>query len=154
MGKTPSGKNFIEIKELASGVEVILRIPIAKGDIEYKRIYTLDMKADKENNTGAIVLAPEDFMIGVFPPIKFKSDNDAHYRIAILSDFDINKECSCICHNENDSFFSPDYVIRNVDIEGDIRSKVYILEKKTFDSAFISILTNQPGKENRATGIL
>lgn len=154
MGKTPSGKNFIEIKELASGVEVILRIPIAKGDIEYKRIYTLDIKADKGNNTGAIVLAPEDFMIGVFPPIKFKSDNDAHYRIAILSDFDINKECSCVCHNEKDSFFSPDYVVRNVDIEGDIRSKVYILEKKTFDSAFISILTDQQGKENRATGAL
>ena len=154
MGKTPSGKNFIEIKQLASGIEVVLRIPIRKGDVEYKRIYTLDVKADKQNNVGAIVLAPEDFTIGVFPPVKFRSEQDAHYRIAILSDFNLNKECSCECHNEIDNFFIPDYVVRNVDIENDIRSKVYILDNKSFDCAFFSILSDQPGKENRAFGVL
>lgn len=154
MGRTPSGKNFIDIKQLASGLEVVLRIPISRGDVEYKRRYTLDVKADKGNNTGAIVLAPEDFTIGVFPPVKFKNENDAHYRIAILSDFNLNKDCSCICHNETESFFTPDYVVRNVDIENDIRSKVYILENKSFDSAFVSITTDQPGKEIRATGVL
>lgn len=154
MGKTPSGKNFIDIKQLASGVEVVLRIPISKCDIEYKRIYTFDVKADKENNIGAIVIAPEDFTIGVFPPVKFEKDNDAHYRIAILSDFNLNKECSCICHNERDSFFTPDYVVRNVDIENDIRSKVYILEKQTFDCAFVSLLSDQQGIEKKATGLL
>lgn len=154
LGKTPSGKNFIDIKQLASGVEVVLRVPIKNGDVEYKRIYTLDVKADKHNNTGAIVLSPEDFTIGVFPPVKFRNENDAHYRIAILSDFYLNKECSCVCHNDTDSFFTPDYVVRNVDIENDVRSKVYSLENKSFDSAFITILTDQPGKENRATGVL
>lgn len=153
-GTTPSGKHFIDIKKLASGIEVVLRIPIAKGDVEYKRIYTLDVKADKQNNKGAIVLAPEDFTIGVFPPVKFRNEADAQYRIAILSDFNLNKECSCSCHNEVDSFFVPDYVVRNVDIEDDIRSKVYILENKTFDCAMISILTDQPGKELRATGLM
>ena len=83
-GKTPSGKNFVDIKQLASGIEVVLRIPIAKGDVEYKRIYTLDVKADKKNNRGAIVLAPEDFTVGVFPPVKFKTEEDAQYRIACL----------------------------------------------------------------------
>lgn len=154
MGRTPSGKKFFEIKQLASGIEVVLRIPILKGDIEYKRIYTLDIKADKESNTGAIVLAPEDFTIGVFPPVKFKNKDDAHYRIALLSDFNLNKECSCVCHNEDNGFFTPDYVVRNVDIESDIRSKVYILEKQTFDCAFVSLLSDQPGKESRATGVL
>lgn len=153
-GTTPSGKHFIDIKKLASGIEVVLRIPIAKGDVEYKRIYTLDVKADKQNNKGAIVLAPEDFTIGVFPPVKFKNEADAQYRIAILSDFNLNKGCSCSCHNEIDSFFVPNYVVRNVDIEDDIRSKVYILENKTFDCAMISILTDQPGKELRATGLM
>ena len=153
-GKTPSGKNFIDIKQLASGIEVTLRIPVSKGDIVYKRIYTLDVKADKQNNRGAIVLAPEDFMVGVFPPVKFKNASDSQYRIAILSDFELNKECSCICHNENDLFFTPDYVVRNVDIQNDIRSKVYILDQKPFDSAYISILTDQPGKEYKATGLI
>lgn len=154
MGKTPSGEKFIEIKQLASGVEVTLRIPVAKGDVVYKRIYTLDVKADKQNNKGAIVLAPEDFTVGVFPPVKFKNDSDSQYRIAILSDFDLNKECNCVCHNDEESFFVPDYVVRNVDIQNDIRSKVYILDKKPFDCAYISLLTDQPGKENRAAGLV
>lgn len=154
IGKTPSGENFIDIKQLASGIEVTLRIPVSNGNVVYKRIYTLDVKADKQNNQGAIVLAPEDFTVGVFPPVKFKNELDSQYRIAILADFDLNKECTCVCHNETDSFFTPDYVVRNVDIENDIRSKVYILDQKPFDSAYISLLTDQPGKESRATGLM
>lgn len=154
MGKTPSGKNFIEVKQLASGIEVLLRIPIKGGDVEYKRIYTFDVKADKKNNQGAIVLAPEDFAVGVFPPVKFNNENDAHYRIALLSDFELNKECSCQCYNETDSFFTPDYVVRNVDYVGEIRSKVYLLQNRSFDCALISLLTDQEGKEKRATGLL
>lgn len=153
IGTSPSGKPTFEIKTLASGVEVILRIPIKGGEVEYKRNYTLDVKADQENNYGAIVLAPEDFIIGVFPPVKFPNEEDAHYRIALLSDFNLNKEYSCKCHNEQ-GWFVPDYVVRNVDIEDDIRSKIYILERKTFDCAYISILTDQQGREKRATGLV
>ena len=154
MGKTPSGQNFIDIKQLASGVEVVLRIPISNCDVEYKRIYTLDVKADKDNNKGAIVPVPADFTIGVFPPVRFQNEDDAHYRIAILSDFGLNKECSCICHNESGAFFTPDYVVRNVDIVNDIRSKVYVLDKRTFDCAFVSVLSDHSGKEKRATGLI
>lgn len=153
-GKSPSGKNFIEIKAVASGVEVALRIPISKGEIEYKRIYTQDVKADAQNNRGAIVVAPEDFVVGVFPPIKFRDPNEAHYRIALLSDFGLNKESSCACHNVTKGFFSPDFVIRNVDIDDDIRTKVYILDGEDFDAANITILTDQEGKEKRATGLM
>ncbi len=153
-GKSSTGKKNIEIKSVASGVEVVLRIPIKGGEVEYKRIYTLDVKADKENNHGAIVVAPEDFTIGVLPTIKFPSVKDAHYRIAILSDFSISSECACTCFNRSEGTFIPDYVIRNVDINGDIRSKVYLLEGSEFDGAHISILTDQPGREVRATGLL
>lgn len=154
MGQAPSGKAFFEMKELASGVEVVLRVPISKGEIEYKRIYTLDVKADKTKNIGAIVIAPEDFAIGVFPPIAFENEKDAHYRIAILSDFGLNVNSSCMCYSENESFFEPEYVVRNVGVEDDIRSKVYLLEGKSFESAFISITTDQPGRESQATGVL
>ena len=153
-GKSPSGKNTIDIKSVASGVEVTLRIPIKKGEIEYKRIYTQDVKADAVNNHGAIVIAPEDFAVGVFPPIKFRNKNDAHYRISILCDFALNKEVKCSCFNLEDEFFIPDYVVRNVDVEGDIRSKVYYLDGKDFDCALISILTDQAGREKRATGLI
>lgn len=154
-GKTPLGKNFVEIKQVASGVEVTLRIPIQREkEIVYKRIYTLDVKADKENNKGAIVVAPEDFDIGVFPPVVFADEKDAHYRIAILCDFALNKECGCKCHSEQSGFFVPNYVVRNVDIEDDIRSKVYILENRTFDSAKIEVFTDQSGREKKAIGLL
>lgn len=154
-GKSPSGKNMIDIKQVASGVEVTLRIPIQNGhEVEYKRIYTLDVKADKENNKGAIVMASEDFAIGVFPPVLFADAKDAHYRIAIICDFSLNKECTCFCHNEEQKFFVPNYVVRNVDIEDDIRSKVYVLDGQTFDCARIGVLTDQPGKEKKATGLL
>lgn len=155
MGKSPSGKNTIDIKQVASGVEVTLRIPIQKGnEVEYKRIYTLDVKADQENNKGAVVMASEDFAIGIFPPVFFANPKDAHYRLAIMCDFDLNKECSCTCHSEENAFFAPDYVVRNVDIEDDIRSKVYILDGQMFDCARISILTDQQGKERKGVGLL
>ena len=154
-GKSPSGKNTIDIKQVASGVEVTLRIPIQKEfEVEYKRIYTLDVKADQDNNKGAIVMAPEDFVVGVFPPVIFANSSDAHYRIAVVCDFVLNKECSCKCHNELTGFFTPDYVVRNVDIEDDIRSKVYILEGQIFDCARIEVLTDQSGREKKATGLL
>lgn len=155
MGLAPSGKHIIDIKTVASGVEVTLRIPVQNGhEIEYKRIYTLDVKADKENNAGAIVIAPEDFVVGTFPSVKFADENDAHYRVAILSDFLLNKQSSCVFHNEKDKFFSTSYVVRNVDITDDIRSKVYILEKQSFDCAQITVVTDQSGKEKKATGLL
>lgn len=153
-GNSPSGKNTIDIKSVASGVEVTLRIPIKGGEIEYKRIYTLDVKADQANNQGAIVVAPiKTFGVGIFPPIEFANPKDAHYRIAILSNFTINKGCSCTCFNEN-GLFTPDYVVRNVDIDNDIRSKVYFLDGKNLKGINLTIITDQQGKERKATGLI
>ena len=154
MNDAPSGEHTINIKTVASGVEVTLRIPTKKGEVEYKRIYTLDVKADAKNNQGAIVVAPEDFVVGVFPPIKFNNPSDAHYRIAILSDFTLNKKMTCSCYNKSQGFSTPHYVVRNVNSVNDIRSKVYYLEGTDFDCANISIFTDQKGKEKQATGLM
>ncbi len=152
-GKAPSGKNTIDIKQVASGVEVTLRIPIQKKlEVEYKRIYTLDVKADKENNKGAIVLPPEDFAVGVMPPVKFAQETDAHYRVILMGYYNLCKEFACECH-DNSGFFTPDFVVRNVDIESDTRSKVYYLDGRTFDCARIAIKTAF-GKENTGSGIM
>ena len=153
-GTTPSGKRFIEINELAAGIQVILRIPIQNGDVEYRRNYVLDVKPDEANNQGTIVLAPENFTVGVFPPVKFGDESDAQYRIAIMVDHELNEACTCECHNENGSFFTANYVIRNTNEPNDISSKVYILEQKSFDCALISIKTNQEGTEKFAAGLM
>ena len=155
MGNSPSGKKTIEIQSRASGVEVILRIPIQNGnEIEYKRIYTQDVKADQVNNKGAMIIAPWHLGIGIFPPVQFANEIDAHYRIAIISTFNLNKEYSCQCHSETHGLFIPNYVVRNVDIEDDLRSKIYLLDGKSFDCAFISAFTDQPGQEKKVTGLM
>ena len=154
MGCAPSGKNTIDIKSIASGVEVTLRIPIQNNnEIEYKRIYTLDVKADPINNKGAIVLPPEDFAVGVFPPVKFSQASEAYYRIVLVGDYVLNKDFSCICHNQTQGLFTPGYVVRNSDIDNDDRTKVYIIDKQTFDYARISIKTKE-GKERSGNGLM
>ena len=153
MGVAPSGKNTIDIKQVASGVEVTLRIPIQDGEeVEYKRIYTLDVKAEQANNKGAVVLPPEDFAVGIFPPVKFVQDSDAHYRIVLVGDYKLNKDFSCICHNKK-GLFTPDYVVRNTDIIDDDRTKVYLVDGKTFDFARIRVRT-AGGKERIGEGLV
>lgn len=153
LGSAPSGKNAFEIKQVASGVEVVLRIPIKVGEIEYKRIYTLDVKSDKENNKGAIVVPDEELAIGVLPPIRFNQEEDAHYRIVILSDISLNKESSCVCYNNKSGSFVPDYVKRNVDIQDEFSSKVYLIDGKIFDFARITLVSAN-GKEKKGNGLL
>lgn len=153
LGLAPSGKKSFEIKQVASGVEVVLRIPITGGEVEYKRIYTQDVKADAPNNKGAIVVPDEDLAIGVFPPVKFNQESDAHYRIIILSDYAVNKDCSCICYRNDKGAFVPDYVSRNIDVQEEQSSKVYLLDGKTFDCARIT-LVSETGKERVGNGLM
>lgn len=153
MGVAPSGRNTIDIKAVASGVEVTLRIPIQNGnEVEYKRIYCLDVRADKACNKGAIVLPPEDFAVGVFPPVKFAQESDAHYRIVLVGYYGVNKNFTCDCHGV-EGFFKPDFVVRNVDIEDDDRSKVYCIDGKTFDCAKITVSTDR-GTERIGSGLI
>lgn len=153
LGLSPSGKKAIEINQLSAGVEVALRIPIKGGEVEYKRIYTNDVKADEENNKGAIVVPDEDLAVGVFPPVKFAIESDAHYRIIIMSDFDVNKESSCVCYSNANGSFVPDFVERNVDIQDDLSSKVYLLDGTSFDFARLTLVAKD-GKERIGNGIL
>ena len=152
-GQLPSGKNTIEIKSLASGVEVTLRIPIQNGkEIEYKRIYTLDVSADEVNNKGAVVLPPDDFGVGIFPPVKFANASDAHYRIVLTGEYNLNKEFVCECYGSN-GYFKPDYVVRNVDDEDDVRTKTYLINNQLFDFACVRIKTGN-GREKYGQGLV
>ena len=154
MGTAPSGKQTFEIKQVASGVEVTLRIPIQNNnEVEYKRIYTLDVSADKANNKGAIVTSSVYSAVGILPPVKFVNENDAHYRIVLIGKFELNKSYNCVCYNKGVSY-KPDYVVRNVDIdENDYRSKVYYIDGQSFDYARIS-LKAEIGKERVGSGLV
>lgn len=155
MGMAPSGKKTVEIKKVASGVEVFLRIPIQKNqEVEYKRLYTLDVKAEKSNNIGAIVLSPKHFELGIFPPVKFDNIEDAIYRISLICKYGLNKESTCKFHNERQGFYDCNYVVRNVDEEDDLRSKIFLIENNDFDCLYLSILSDHQLKENRGSGLI
>lgn len=153
IGSTPSGKKTLEIHQIAGGINVKLRIPVKGGDIEYERNYVLDIRTDAPNNHGAIVETGDNFALGIFPPIKFSDPQDAHYRIALLDDKTNAEHCSCkfLIH---DSFVDVDYVVRNVDIEDDLSSKVYFLEGRTFDALRVSVKSDKGKHEKEGTGIL
>ena len=153
MGTSPSGKKTLEIRQVASGVEVTLRIPIQNNnEVEYKRIYTLDVNADKANNKGAIVTCPVYSGIGIIPPVKFVNENDAHYRIVLISDYNLNKAFTCKCHDKN-GYYAPSYVVRNVDVEDDYRSKVYCIDEKSFDFVRIGLCAAN-GRERNGSGLI
>lgn len=153
IGSTPSGKKTLEIHQIAGGIQVKLRIPVRGGDIEYERNYISDIRADAPNNHGAIVETGNNFALGIFPPLKFSDPQDAHYRIALLDDKINAEHCSCKFLIQ-DSFVDVDYVIRNVDVEDDLSSKVYFLEGRTFDAVRVSVKSDKGKQEKEGTGIL
>ena len=154
LGLAPSGKKALEIKQMASATEVTLRIPIQNNkEVEYKRIYTLDVKADSANNKGAIVDSNSDLAIGVFPPIRFNHESDAHYRIVIMSDYSVNQGCACTCYSNQKGKLQSDYVSRNVQIQDDLSSKVYLLDGQSFDYARITLVA-QTGAERIGSGLM
>jgi hypothetical protein len=93
-GVLPNGRKMIEIKEIAGGVAVVLRIPIQKGNfIEYKKIYinntSVDtlQKPDDEHNIGVIV--ENQFTLAIYPFVNFSENINPHYRV-LLVDRDVN----------------------------------------------------------------
>lgn len=77
------GKKMIEIQQHTTSVNVILRIPVKKGYVEYKRIYFDGNNPDISKNMGA-VLKEKKFGLGVFPLLEFKNGEMPHYRIALF----------------------------------------------------------------------
>lgn len=83
--ETVSGtKNpMFEFVENASGVKVILRIPIQKNRyIEYSRIYFDGMAPNLKTNDGGMI--ETKIGMGVMPLIRFPQNVQKHYRIAVF----------------------------------------------------------------------
>lgn len=92
MGILPEGKKMIELQKHSTSVNVILRIPVKKGYIEYKRSYIENNKPNVSecHNEGAVL--EKKFGLGVFPLIKFQNDEPPHYRIALFDKGENNTE--------------------------------------------------------------
>ena len=82
--ETVSGTNkrMFEFVENASGIKVILRIPIQKGFIEYSRVYFEEMLPNLESNDGGLV--ETKMGMGIMPLVRFPQNVKKHYRIAMF----------------------------------------------------------------------
>ena len=75
-------KPMFEFVENASGIKVILRVPIKKGYIEYSRIYFEGILPNIASNDGGLV--ESKMGMGVMPLIRFPENVNKHYRIAMF----------------------------------------------------------------------
>lgn len=94
----PNGPKMFEMRKLASGIKVTLRIPIVKGYIEYQRTYFEDMAPviDSTHNDGAVRKA--DFAFAMFSNVKFNDDRYAAYRLGLITKYDDKDTISMNCY--------------------------------------------------------
>lgn len=77
-----TNKPMFEFVENASGIKVVLRIPIQKGYIEYSRIYFEGLTPNIDSNDGGMI--ETKIGMGIIPLIRFPQDVKKHYRIAMF----------------------------------------------------------------------
>lgn len=82
-GSMHDGKKMFELTRNAGGVKATLRIPVQKNEyITYERLFFEDAMAEPEHNKGGIV--KRNFVIALFPLIKFVGNDLPRYRVALI----------------------------------------------------------------------
>lgn len=76
------GKKMFELVNNASGVTVVLRIPIRRSYIEYRHIYTKDASEDDKRDYKFGGIVENKIGLGIIPFVKFPDNVDKHYRVA------------------------------------------------------------------------
>lgn len=138
------GQKMIEISHLAGGsVQVILRIPIQNRKfIEYEKVYVKGQPILE--NQGQILT--KEFGIALFSNIKYTNDNDAFYRIGLISDYPDNDDYSLKFYKD-DVVINSEVMVRNDNLPSYDKCKTYIVEHSNFD--YIKVLV-----EGRYEGLI
>ena len=126
-----NGLPMIEIDDsIESSVFVKLRIPIKDGGfIEYQKQYIVG-ESFTNNDVGEIV--QRQFAVGLFSNVRFNQENDAYYRVSLISMFDENSEYSVDFYHKGQKI-QVEKVIRNESYSKYSKSQTYVLERKSFD---------------------
>lgn len=134
LGTLPNGQKMFEFRSIASGVTVVLRIPIQKNYcIEYKRLYLNNNPADLSNNQGGVI--EKKFGLGILPPVKIDS-NLSHYRIALFEKGDKNVVLTPYRGNDPVTAVKVVHTPKNNRNSG---VESYIIEKQSFDRIELSV---------------
>ena len=155
--ETVSGTNkrMFEFVENASGIKVILRIPIQKGFIEYSRVYFEEMLPNLESNDGGLV--ETQMGMGIMPLIRFPNEVKKHYRVAM---FDRGKSKTTLEFYEGKEVVGSKNIVRSEkDLSGrGCSHEAYILEDN-FDRILVKVGENagfivplfKPANDNAAS---
>ena len=136
LGTLPNGEKMFELRNIAGGgVNVILRIPIKQGYVEYKRLY-LNNDANINQNHGGIII--KKFGLGIIPPVK-TNDDYSYYRIAVFDKGEADIRLK-VFDNKNEVTTIPVvHTQKDADTCGVVS---YIIEKHSFDYLNISVGNN------------
>lgn len=132
-------KKMFELEDKATGVTAVLRIPILKGYIEYRRTYFeagVDANETKNTNDGALL--DKKIGLGIMPLVKFPENIDKYYRIAL---FDKGRnDVKLTCCKENNSVPEEAHIIRDdKDIEMNECSKESYVITDNFDRINVEV---------------
>jgi hypothetical protein len=127
----PDRKKLFELQKTVSGVTAVLRIPVANGYIEYRRIYFETNKPDVEHNDGALV--DRDFAIALFPNIKFRTDREAYYRIGFISGYNSREDYELSFHTDVGESQKSTVITRNTGNSKYKKCDNHVLENVNFD---------------------
>lgn len=130
-------KKMFEMRRLVTGVEVIMRIPIKKGCIEYHRNYFENITGNQKDNTGEVV--EKSFGLGVFPMVRCENPHLSYYRIAL---FDSTKDDLSLAFFDGNHFVPSDKVVRRKRGEN-CSVETYVVEHSHFDR----IVVNDRGRQ-------
>ena len=135
MVDTESGKQkkMFEMKKLSTGVEVILRIPIKKGIVEYQRNYFVNTMGNNSENKGGII--EKSFGLGVFPLVRCQQEAQSHFRVAL---FDVTHNDIYLDFFKGNNNVQVDRVMRR-ECRENCSVETYVLEHEDFDRIVVNV---------------
>lgn len=126
-------KKMFEMIRLATGVEVVLRIPIKNGVVEYHRNYYENSIGNNIQNKGGVI--EKSFGLGVFPLVKGQQESLSYYRVAF---FDKTKNDVVLDFYNGTKKLQVDRVMRR-ECRENCSVETYVLERKSFDRIVVNV---------------
>ncbi len=139
------GKPLINIHTNASGYRVQLQIPVAKGVVEFERLYMASR--DEKVNKGECLKLDDSFAFALLTPVRFSEEQNACFRVATRIRYDLRNALQMKAYSGSQPFDAAIFAHNDRD-ENVAVTRIMVVEKKQFD--FIQI---SDGNQN-AKGIL
>lgn len=138
------GKKMLELLNNVAGVTVVLRIPIRRNYIEYRRTYFLKgVSTDETKTTNNGVVSDNKIGLGIIPFVKFPNNVDKHYRVAF---YDKTKASNVrLVFMNDDIISSKDVVSCKKDTELNMCSHETYVVEDNFDRIKVEIGDNVKG---------